>query len=393
MKKILFVDDEPNVLQGLRRTLHGMRDQWVMDFVAKASTAIEKLQQSRFDVVVSDMRMPEIDGAELLETVREHDPSIARIVLSGQTDINTSLRTAGIAHQFLIKPCRVDTLIASIHKACSLRERLCDREILRIVSGLHALPAIPEIYHQLTNEMASEDMSLTRIAGIVEQDIALSAKILQLVNSAYFGVPRHIESIEWAVSYLGANTIRSLSLSVAAFGAFDGYIRQEELQTIRDHSVQVGTVASAIASFETKSKHLVDDAFQAGILHDIGKLVLLTVVPDEYRLAVEPGLGPAHDAVGSERNAFGCDHADIGSYLLSLWGLPDAIAEAVGDHHRAFAGAADEFSAATAVWAANKLVVFLAEQDPQSSAALEHVPNTVGKWLEVAATALNGDAS
>lgn len=355
MRKVLFVDDEPNVLSGLRRMLRPMRTEWDMSFAEGAATALEMLRQDHFHVVVTDMRMPNMDGADLLRKVQEYDPGITRIVLSGQTDQEGALRSSGTAHQFLAKPCDADTLREAVLRACRLRDLLKNETIQRVVAGLDALPSLPEIYQELRAEMESEEMSLERVGEIVGKDIALTAKLLQLVNSAFFGLPRHIENIGQAVNFLGADTIRSLTLSTAAFRCFEGDSKALQLDSLWSHSLGVGTAARAIATKESQDRVIADEAMQAGMLHDIGKLIIATGVPDAYKQIVEIMAQKGVSAHEAELEVLGCDHSQMGAYLIGLWGLPDSIVEAIAFHHTAGDIPSNQFSVALAVFAANRL--------------------------------------
>ncbi|MEO7650489.1 MAG: response regulator, partial [Bryobacteraceae bacterium] len=105
MKQLLFVDDEPKVLEGLKRSLRPMREDWNMSFVTSGAEALQTLEQAPFDVIVSDMRMPVMDGAQLLNEVRQRFPQVVRIVLSGQSDKELIYQSIAATHQYLDKPC------------------------------------------------------------------------------------------------------------------------------------------------------------------------------------------------------------------------------------------------------------------------------------------------
>ncbi len=355
MRRVLFVDDEPNVLSGLRRMLRPMRNEWDMSFAEGAAAALKMLAENEFHVVVTDMRMPNMDGADLLRKVHAHDPGITRIVLSGQTDQESALRSSGTAHQFLAKPCDADTLREAVLRACRLRDLLKNEKVQRVVAGLDALPSLPEIYQELRREMDSDDMSLERVGEIIAKDIALTAKLLQLVNSAFFGLPRHIENIGQAANFLGADTIRGLALSTAAFKCFEGDSSKLQLDALWSHSLAVGAAARAIATKESKDRNIADEAMQAGMLHDIGKLIIATGAPDAYEQVLEKMNNDGMTARDAELEVLGCDHAQMGAYLIGLWGLPDSIVEAIAFHHAASEVPSGEFSVAMAVFAASPL--------------------------------------
>ena len=363
MKQILFVDDETNVLQGLRRMLRPMRNKWNMRFADGGLAALELLDQQTCDVIISDMRMPGMDGAELLGHVRDKHPEAARIVLSGQTDKEAAMRSTSAAHQFLAKPCDAERLKSAIQRACQLRDFLRNEDLLKVVSGLPSLPSMPDIYMELTRELASEEMSLQRVAAIVGRDVALMAKLLQLVNSSFFGFSRHIENINQAVSFLGADVVRGLALSTAVFTRFEGDLEQFQLQRLWNHSQATAAIAAAIARKESGDSTVIDQSLQAGMLHDIGRLVLAAYLPDEHNETVAIADAEEIPVHLAETRILGCDHSQIGAYLMGLWGLPDAIVEAIAYHHDPKACVAADFSPTIAVYAANCLVTVLHETE------------------------------
>jgi HD-like signal output (HDOD) protein len=367
MKKIMFVDDEPNVLQGLRRMLRPMRSEWEMSFAEGPERALEMLASGGYHVVVTDMRMPHMNGADLLKEVLSLDSSIARIILSGQTDKEGSLRSSGIAHQFLAKPCDAKDLKHAVQRACQLRDLMNTEVVRRAIGRVGSLPSLPATYLELTAEMESEDLSLKRVGDIVAHDVALTAKILQLVNSAFFGLPRHVENVAQAISFLGAETIRSLVLSTAVFRSFDGEPADLNLEELWSHSFSVGSLALAIAKEETPHKVVMDEALQAGMLHDVGQLVLATGVPERYCDVRELRRSEDMSQSEAELAVFGCDHAQAGAYLMGLWGLPDGIVEAIAYHHHPLDCPSSEFTPLTAVHAANELVHAYMRASDQSS--------------------------
>ena len=221
MRRVLFVDDELSMLEGLRRMMHAQRHEWEMAFAAGGEAALALMEASPFDVIVSDMGMPGMDGARLLAQVRDRHPQVVRIVLSGEMELSTALRVVPVAHQFLAKPCDAGTLRVAVERACHLRGLLTDDSIRSTVGALRDLPSPPRTYDLLTKALTDPDTSLQALARIVEQDVGTSAKILQLVNSAFFGLANSITNIEHAVIYLGINTLRCLVVSLEVFSQPD----------------------------------------------------------------------------------------------------------------------------------------------------------------------------
>jgi len=353
MRRILFVDDEPRFLEGLQRMLRAQKQEWEMAFAPSGHTALALMEASPFDVIVSDMRMPGIDGAALLAHVRERYPQVVRIVLSDNAEISTALRVVPVAHQFLAKPCDAEMLRVAIERACHLKALLHDDSIRRTVGGLSELPSVPRTYHALTLALADPDSSIQKIAEIIEHDVAISAKILQLVNSAFFGVARSITNIQNAVGYLGIITLKSLVLSVEVFRVFapKGPLEGFSLEKLQRHARLTAYIAARLPV----PAHLVDFAMVAGMLHDVGKLIMAWKLPERFRKLMAEAREEQCPLYKVEEREYGFSHAEIGAYLLGLWGLPYALVEAVALHHSPNRVPHQNFDAATAVYIANLL--------------------------------------
>jgi len=329
-RSILFVDDEPALLDGLRRSLRAERECWTMRFATGGAQALELLGAVPADVVVADMRMPGMDGLSLLTAVKAGWPNAARIVLSGYADLAAVAQASAVAHQYLLKPCDGATLRGVLERTLALQAAMEDPALRRMVGGLGSLPAAPQVYHQLTMALGNPDVTVKALARIVQQDASLAARVLQFVNSAYYGLARRVSGIEQAVAYLGLNTLRHLTLTIEVQRSFStGEVAPVAFEAFERHGALTARIARRIAGDPVRG----EVAFAAGLLHDAGKLVLASRVPEAYAevLACAERDGRPHAEL--ERERLGADHASLGGYLLGLWGLPHAIVEAVAFHH------------------------------------------------------------
>jgi HD-like signal output (HDOD) protein len=330
--RVLFVDDEPRLLQGLQRMLHPLRDVWEMRFADGGQSALGMLQERPVDVVVSDMRMPGISGGQLLAQVMRTWPGTIRIILSGHADIDLVHRTIGPTHQFLQKPCAAETLKATVHRAWRLRCSLGTESLRRLVGSVDTLPSLPEIYHRLIDQLQDPNVSMERIGDTIASDLGMSARVLQLVNSAFFGCRRTIASPAEAVNLLGLDTINALTLTLQAFDRL-AVPRQVWFDPDRlwSHSARVSRLAKRIAVALGLTPMQADEAALAGMLHDVGHLVLAARCPHEFAL-LSRRIRDEGDHLG-ERQILGSTHGEVGGYLLGLWGISDPIVEAVTLHH------------------------------------------------------------
>ncbi len=375
MKRILFVDDEPRVLEQLRQTLESQKDQWDMAFAPSGNAALSLLDASPFEVVVSDLAMPGMDGAALMKIVCERYPAIVRIVLSAPQEMETALRAVPVAHRFLLKPCDPNMLRVAVERATSLSNILSNKLLANLVGSVKDLPVLPRTYMALRQKLAEPDAVIRDVVNIVEQDVAISAKVLQLVNSAFFGLAREVSSVKTAVGFLGIETLQNLVLSAGVFSIFDQLAKLpgfscEELQA---HSQLTAKIAGQIPA----SAHVRGIAVVAGMLHDVGKLVLATRAAEHFKRALKGAETQGCPLHAVETELMGVSHAEVGAYLLGIWGLPSPVVEAVAHHHHPARVPQDSLDAVGIVYISNILAHQVADRAPlpESSSQLEIDPD------------------
>jgi HD-like signal output (HDOD) protein len=353
LKRILFVDDESKILDGIRRMLHADRKRWDMQFATGGEAALLACESGAFDIVISDMRMPGMDGATLLAHVRDRFPSTARIVLSGYSEAALAARAIPLAHRFLTKPCNAAELQSTIERVCALQDVLSTPETRDIVGTIGELPSLSTTYLSLTKAVEEPEITTGRVADIIGHDLAMSAKILQLVNSAFFGLGQKVTSLQTAVSFLGVATIKNLACATEAFRAFvpDARIPQAVCEGMQQHAQRTAAIASALVG----NSKIRDVTVLAALLHDIGSLILASKAPDKFCAATALASERGCKFFEAEKELFGTTHAEIGSYLLGLWGIPELAIEAIAHHHQPTRISHPEFDSAIAVYLADLL--------------------------------------
>jgi putative nucleotidyltransferase with HDIG domain len=355
-KSILFVDDNPSILDGLRRVLRNQREAWDMSFIGSGAEALRLMETKAIDIIISDINMPEMDGIQLLTNVQNSHPSTIRMILSGQAQEGTILKAVAVTHQFLAKPCDAEHLIAVISQAGESELLLQNETLKGFISKLGALPSVPAVFCKISKELQASEPSIHRIAELISQDPSMAAKVLQLVNSAFFARRRAISNIAEAVAFLGIKRVADLVLAVEAFNQFKssdvGIFSIEELW---EHSNFSAMSARKIAEEQHASSQIVDESFTAGLLHDIGQLVLASRFPQEYSDIIRTARNRGVPLWIIERETYAATHAEVGAYLLSIWGLPSSIVNAVAYHHSPSATKNQTFSALSAVHAASSI--------------------------------------
>jgi putative nucleotidyltransferase with HDIG domain len=348
MIRIVFVDDEVNVLQAIRRTLHNMRNEWDMGFVSSGAAALEMLAKSPADVILSDMRMPGMDGWQLLAEVKALYPQTVRLLLSGHAETSSIMRAVGTAHQYLAKPCESATLKAAIAQTQVLRGLLSSDRLAALVGNVGTLPSAPIAFQELLTCLQQPTASIADAARIIGRDVAMTANIMKLVNSAFFGARQPISSADRAVAYLGLDTLGALVLGHSVFQCGPASsIPGLSLERLWQHSLQTACAARAIALHENQPRPRAEEAFLAGVLHDVGKVVYAT----RPTVAADPA-GCGNDTVSQMK----VHHSEVGAYLLGLWGFPNSIVEAVAFHHAPSRGSGDGLSLPGLIHIADRLV-------------------------------------
>lgn len=326
-RRVLFVDDEAHILSGLRRMLRGKTD-WELTFADSGVQALAQLATQPVDVVVSDMRMPGMDGGELLSHMRRLYPSTARLILSGHADREDIIAALGPTQQFLFKPCDADALIHAINRVLTVRDTVTDERLQRILGDVEALPIPPLVHGRLIEVSARPNSGLADVVAVLESDLALCAEILKLVNSAFFGLGSHVESVRRAVILLGIDTIHALALSGKVFGSGPTTPQNLDVVQLRRTGMRAAGYARAIATSEGWAPEATGRAFLSALLRDLGLLLLAADIAgyDQVRAAPPEDQWARSNA---ELEAFGCTVPEASAYLLGRWGFSKSVVEAV----------------------------------------------------------------
>jgi HD-like signal output (HDOD) protein len=331
VKNILFVDDERELLDGLRARLYKHRSDWKMQFVLSGEEALAIFENEAVDLIVSDVRMPGMDGGQLLTTVKQRWPTTMRIIISGYSDPVQAVRLTSLAHQYLAKPCEERQVENVIERCFYLRDLLGQESLRTVIGRIGALPAMPRTFARLQNALTQPSVTAGEVADIVNADAAIASKVLQITNSAFFRLRKPMVRIKDAVTYLGFATLRNLVLCAELSSQWR---TPRELSEVQPQQLQTHAELSAAACKSLAGGHASpDDAWLAGLLHDIGYWILVQECPQQLAQAIALSKSERLPLFECELETIGATHAQMGAYLLGLWGLPYPIVEAVALHH------------------------------------------------------------
>lgn len=352
---ILFVDDEPNIIEGQKRYLWKLKGKWIIYFAESGEEALQIMKNFQIDCVIADMRMPHMNGAELLEIVKRDYPQAIRIILTGHSDQEAILNTVNLAHQFFVKPCNLDQLLESIDRTLKIREGVGRRKLEEIIPEMSAIKSMPDLSMQLMKELNNVDVSMKRLCEILSQDIIMTAEILKIINSAFFGLPHRVNNVQHAINLLGVKIIKALATYTNIFASFTEENDIAIYDRIRTHCLETARLAKRIAAEAGMSKEFSETCFTAGLLHDIGKLPVLrsSKYADEIKKYIKQEDCGFFEA---ELKIMGVNHTVIGAYILSMWGLPQEIVETVRYHHFPSEAEDQTISPLTFVHIANEII-------------------------------------
>jgi HD-like signal output (HDOD) protein/ActR/RegA family two-component response regulator len=331
VKNIVFVDDERELLDGMRARLYKQRKDWNMQFVLSGEQAISIFEKEPVDLIVSDVRMPGMDGGQLLTVVKQRWPTTIRIIVSGYSDPAQAVRLTSLAHQFLAKPCEDRQVENVIERCFHLSELLSQGPLKTLVGRIGTLPAMPKTFARLQSTLAQPSVTAAEVADIINADAAIATKVLQITNSAFFRLRKPMVRIKDAVTYLGFATLRNLVLCAEISGQWrsPGDLPEVEPQRLQKHAEMCAAACKSLAGGRASP----DDAWLAGLLHDIGYWILVQECPQQLAQAIARSKSLGLPLFECELESIGATHAQMGAYLLGLWGLPYPIVEAVALHH------------------------------------------------------------
>lgn len=334
-KNILLVDEDILILKALKRSLRQLSDQWEITYAQNPHEALEKLELGSVDILITEVHLSTADGEHFLRSFLTKHPNAARIILTGYTAADAIFKFAGLAHQLLAKPWSDQTLIETIQRADLISRMLSDKKLKRTLNLIENFPSIPSVYLELSQKLRTGDPSLQEIGEIIIRDPSLVIKLLQIVNSPYYGLPMPVTDPQKAVALLGLDVVKGFVLTSGLFNQYEKKkIANLKIETLWQHSLKTANIVRQIAKNEHLDKEISEASFIASLLHDVGKIIVAANFPAEFQEICSRSEIESVPFWHIEQQVLGATHAQIGAYILGLWGLPLAVIQAVHEHHQ-----------------------------------------------------------
>jgi putative nucleotidyltransferase with HDIG domain len=389
-KNILLVDEDTLVLKALKRSLRRFKDQCNVFYAQSAKEALAQLDQDAIDVLITEVRLVDSDSELFLRSFLKLHPSAARIVLTGYTSSDAIFKFAGLAHQLLAKPWSDERLIETIQRADLISRMLSDDRLKRTLNLIESFPSIPSVYVELTEKLRNGEASMEEIGAIIIRDPSLTIKLLQIVNSPFYGLPMPVTDPQKAVNLLGLDIVKGFVLSSGIFKQYEnssGVCLQ--IDALWQHSLKSANIVRQIAKRERLEKDIEEASFIASLLHDVGKIIIASNFPNEHKEICDRTESDGMPGWHAEQMVLGVSHAEIGAYLLGLWGLPLTIIKAVQEHHRPNADEHTQIDQTVLVYVANAIekACLTPSGDPIADLNAEfvarlHLGKSIAEWQQ-----------
>ena len=357
MKNIVcFTGFSGRELELLQEQASVLSTTWECDFHAKGEAVLTAIAGKPYDVVVSDVHLTDMSGAELLHHVGKLKPNTLRIAVGDLAEQNLVIEYIGGTHRFIARPIEPKELVSVVRRSLSLDAWLASDQLRALLPKLRRLPSLPSTYFEVLKQIESPNTTVQDVGEVIARDPVVTARLLQMVNSAAFALVQKVTDPVDAVSYLGMEQVKSLVICLQVFSENEA-LKQSgmSMEVLWDHSLTVAKLAYQIMLQLTEAPRLANDAFTAGLLHDIGRIVLATNLPETYREILESSRQSVIPLHIEEIRRFGINHTQVGAYLLGIWGMPVALVETAALHHAPSHTDTPEISVLTAVHAANVL--------------------------------------
>jgi HD-like signal output (HDOD) protein/CheY-like chemotaxis protein len=328
---IYIVDDEPLIAEMLGQYLTYSCKAWQVRCFTQPGVVIEESRTRKPNVVISDFRMPEMTGTAMLEEIRQIAPESIRVLISGYIHSKALDNRLSSAHQYLAKPFSMPDIRGKIQKALNALEGFQNEKVRHEVLALRTLPALPKIYYQLLATLEDTESSYSQVEAILSKDTAIIAKVLQMANSPLFGGQSRatVTDLLQCITILGTERLKAVVLSHQVFKSYPNIPECFYPENITQHRMDTADLAYGFAKAMKLNEEQARDAYVAGLLHDLGRLVLIDNFAPEHEAARQQAKAEGKPLAEMEKSVFQISHADVLGFLVALWGMRDRIAHAL----------------------------------------------------------------
>ncbi len=398
-KSILIIDEDRAQLKILQKQLTPLQKRWDVHFASTADEVRDQLLIRPFDIVSTELIMDGFNEGSILEEIKHRQPGAIRFITSAAVNSDNFLQYINFAHQFITKPYAPTELLGKIKKSLRLKNIFLNERAAKAIASVDKLPTLPSLFLRLENELKKEDVSIRDIGKIISEDVSMTAGILKIVNSPFFGLFSRVTNPEQAVALLGLDAVKGIVLGTFLFNTKGADLVDFSIEDLGEHCRYTALMARAIIKSEGADADQMEKTFLAGFLHDLGKLLLATSYREEYKMILSEVRENNIPIQEVEKDILSFTHAEVGAYLLALWGFSEDVVEAVYCHHELNNLGSNDLSPAVAVHVANsfdhELRVHNNEYAPHRLDAqwleMKGFSSHLVQWLEACGEAMEDD--
>ncbi len=334
MKKhqVIFVETQGRILEGLRTKLASAHPEWRILLSVDSAAALELILQRSVSIVLANFGDDRCGCEDFFRTIKNNTPEVIRMGLLHDIHKEALANSLEYAHECIAAHCDPKQFEAVISRGLSVWERTRKNpRLAALISDLHTLPTTPALYFDIRDELESPNGTAQSVAQIIARDPAIAAKLLKVANSGFYAMPRTISDLYETINLLGMDMVLAIVLSAHLYDQLP--LPGLNLDVLWVHSIAVATLAKKIALEEGGDRAMASTCGIAGLLHDLGTLMFLANVPQSYYSMVRRSGGDERVLLEMELEQFGVGHPELGAHILSLWGLPEDVVQAVAYHH------------------------------------------------------------
>jgi HD-like signal output (HDOD) protein len=349
------VDDQEALLDVTVMSLRCMNKEWEVSGFNDPQAALEATKAHEPDAVLSDQMMPGMEGSKLLEGIRSVSPHTIRFIMSGYVALD-KLTLITSAHQYIAKPFEAKKLKEMMQRSFAAQERIFNQGLQTVATSIRSIPSLPQAHHSLLKELEDNRTGNSTIARLIGDDPGLSIKVLQLANSALFGPGYTVSNLDDAVNCLGTEMLSAIVLSQSVFKHYE-LLRSKEidLQKVWGHCWETACIAQRLCRERKLPFHMGEEAFLAGLLHEVGRFLLFDNFPDQFQIACDNARHEHISLAASMKQVLQTTPAQMSAYVLELWGLPDGVINSIGLLDNPGAETTGKFSMTTALYVAKHI--------------------------------------
>ncbi|MFO7447107.1 MAG: response regulator [Ignavibacteriaceae bacterium] len=332
---LVIIDDEEAILMSLRSLFR--REGYKIYCFSSPHKALEFLERHHADVIITDMRMPEMSGADLLEQSVKICPNAINIIISGYEEKSVILNaiSRGFARHYIMKPWDDDQLKSLVSESMNLQQELRRKHLEEILLSFRNLPSLPKMHQRIKDILNQTPISQKEIVQEIEKSPALTAKLLRMSNSIYYGVRKPVSNIFDALTFVGMEEVLNIVLGLESYDCLCSQVPPDLLKSLEEMRINAVKCAQTAREISQDWKENTDpqEAYTAALMLDIGMVLRLCYCPEKFSKFYNIYKENDKPLYIIDKEIFTTPHDEVAEALLTYWNFSSGVISAVANHH------------------------------------------------------------